>query len=111
MVSIDEATTWALALPEAVQQPHFEKLSFRVKKKIFATLDTVNQRVVLKLSEIDQSVFCKFDNTIIYPVPGAWGKQGWTIIELKKVRKSMFKDALQQSYSLVAPKSFSQQIK
>lgn len=110
MVSIYEATTWALALPEAVQQPHFEKTSFRVKKKIFATLDTVHQRVVVKLSEIDQSVFCKYDKTVVYPVPGAWGKQGWTIVELKKVRKSMFKDALHQSYSLVAPKSLSQQI-
>ena len=110
MVSIYEATTWALALPEAVRQPHFEKISFRVRKKIFATLDTEKQRVVLKLSEIDQSVFCKYDKTVVYPVPGAWGKQGWTIVELKKVRKSMFKDALRQSYALVAPKSLSQQI-
>jgi predicted DNA-binding protein (MmcQ/YjbR family) len=111
MVSANEVTAWALALPEAVQQPHFEKASFRVKKKIFATLDSAHQKTVLKLSEIDQSVFCKYDNRTIYPVPGAWGKQGWTIIELKKVRKSMFKDALQLAYCLVAPKGLAKQVR
>ena len=111
MVSANEVTAWALALPEAVQQPHFEKTSFRVKRKIFATLDTAHQKVVVKLSEIDQSVFCKYDKGVVYPVPGAWGKQGWTIIVLKKVRKSMFRDALLLSYCLVAPKSLSQQVK
>ena len=39
MVTIKEATTWALAYPEAVEMPHFEKTSFRVKKKIFGNLD------------------------------------------------------------------------
>ena len=109
MVTNNEVVTWALTLPEAVQQPHFEKASFRVKKKIFATLDTLKKRVVVKLSEVDQSVFCKYDAEIIYPVPGGWGKQGWTIIELKKVRKTMFKDALLTSYCLVAPKNLAQQ--
>jgi len=111
MVSANEVTNWALAFPEAVQLPHVEKTSFRVKKKIFITLDTVKQRAVVKLSENDQSVFCKYDNSIILPVPGAWGKQGWTIIELKKVSKTMFKDALQLSYCLVAPKLLSEQVR
>lgn len=101
MVTIDEVTTWALALPEAVQLPHFEKTSFRVKKKIFATLDDARHRAVVKLSEVDQSVFCAPAPGIIYPVPGAWGKQGWTIIELRKVRKTIFKDALHTAYETV----------
>ncbi len=111
MVSANEVTAWALAFPETVQLPHFEKTSFRVKKKIFVTLDTMKQRAVVKLSEIDQSVFCKYDNSIIFPVPGAWGKQGWTIIELKKVRKAMFKDALQLAYCMVAPKALSEMVR
>ena len=110
MVSVNEATKWAMELPEAVQLPHFEKTSFRVRKKIFATLDTAHQKVVVKLSEVDQSVFSDYDRSVIYPVPGAWGKQGWTVIELKKVRKTMFRDALQTAYSTVAPKVLSAQI-
>lgn len=50
------------------------------------------------LSDIDQSVFCAFDNSIIYPVPNKWGKQGATYVELKKVRKGMLKDMLNQAY-------------
>jgi predicted DNA-binding protein (MmcQ/YjbR family) len=111
MVSTKEVTAWAMAYPETVQLPHFEKTSFRVKKKIFVTLDTMKQRAVVKLSEIDQSVFCKYDNSVIFPVPGAWGKQGWTIVELKKVRKTMFKDALQLAYCLVAPKALSEMVR
>lgn len=103
MVTVKEVHNWALAFPEAVEMPHFEKTSFRVAKKIFATLDVKNQKVVVKLNEIDQSVFSAGD-TGISPVQNAWGKQGWTIIDLKKVRKTLFKDALHTSYCEVAPK-------
>ena len=98
----------ALAYEGAIEQAHFEKTSFRVKKKIFATMDEKKQQVVLKLSEIDQSVFSAFDATAVYPVPGAWGKKGWTIVELKLVRKDLFEDALNCSYRNVAPRKLAE---
>jgi predicted DNA-binding protein (MmcQ/YjbR family) len=101
MVTADEIQAWALALPDAVQLPHFEKTSFRIKKKIFATLDGKTNRLVVKLSEVDQSVFGSYDPNIIHPVPGAWGKQGYTIIELKRVRKDVCREALRISYEYV----------
>jgi predicted DNA-binding protein (MmcQ/YjbR family) len=104
MVRINTFRELALALDNAVEQPHFEKTSFRVNKKIFATLDSKNKRVVIKLTEIEQSVFCSFDSSIIYPVEGAWGKQGWTAVELDKVRKSMLADALTSSYNNASAK-------
>jgi predicted DNA-binding protein (MmcQ/YjbR family) len=103
MVTVKEVQKWALAFPEAVEMPHFEKTSFRVAKKIFATLDKKNQKTVIKLNEVDQSVFSN-EKAGISPLPNKWGKQGWTIIDLKKVRKSLFKDALMTSYNEVAPK-------
>jgi predicted DNA-binding protein (MmcQ/YjbR family) len=99
MVSAETFRQLALSLPEAIEQPHFEKASFRANKKIFATLDVKNNRACLMLSEVDQSVFSAFDKSIIYPVPNKWGKQGATFIELKTVRKDMLKDALQQAYN------------
>ena len=33
-----EARKFALSLPEATEEPHFEKSSFRVRGKIFATV-------------------------------------------------------------------------
>lgn len=107
MISIAACIKMALSFEEAVQQPHFEKTSFRINKKIFATLDTEKEQVVLKLSEIDQSVFCAFDPAVVYPVPGAWGQQGWTIMVLKDLRKEMLMDALTLSYVIAAPKRLS----
>ncbi|GAB1446632.1 MAG: MmcQ/YjbR family DNA-binding protein [Cyclobacteriaceae bacterium] len=104
MVSIDTFYTLALSFPDASELSHFEKRSFRVNKKIFITLDIINKRAVVKLSPIDQSVFCEFDKDAIYPVKGAWGKQGWTAVELKKVNKSMMVDLLTLSYDLVKTK-------
>ncbi|MEQ1585389.1 MAG: MmcQ/YjbR family DNA-binding protein [Cyclobacteriaceae bacterium] len=111
MVSIDTFRKLALSFGEVVEQPHFEKPSFRVNNKIFATLDQKNETVTLKLSEIDQSVFCSFDKSVIYPVSSIWGQQGWTIVELKAVRRDMFKDALTVSYCNVAPKRLSKKYK
>ena len=101
MVTAETFRLLALSFPGTVEQPHFEKTSFRVKKKIFATLSIESNKAVLKLSLIDQSVFCAFDKSIIYPVIGSWGKQGWTVVELKKIRKPMLKDALSTAYSEV----------
>jgi hypothetical protein len=58
---------------------------------------------MVKLSLTDQSVFCSYDNSIIYPVPGGWGRQGSTFIELKKIKKGMLKDALTTAFCNVAP--------
>lgn len=111
MVTINTFRKLALSFPEATEEPHFEKTSFRVKKKIFATYDDKNKRSCIKLSEIDQDVFSLTDRTMIYPVPNKWGKQGWTFIELKKVHKDVFADALTTAYCEVAPEKLANQIR
>ena len=111
MVIVETFKTLALSFPEVVELPHFDLTSFRVKKKIFATLSLEKQRAMLRLSLVDQSVFCSFDKEIIYPVPGTWGKNGATYFELKKIKKEMLKDALAQAYCNVAPKSLIGKIK
>jgi predicted DNA-binding protein (MmcQ/YjbR family) len=104
MVSIETFRTMALALPAADEAPHFEKTSFSIHTKIFATLNVAENRCCVKLSPIDQSVFCLYDKTVIYPVPNKWGTQGWTLINLAKVKKAMLKDALTTAYNEVASK-------
>lgn len=101
MVEIEKFRKLALALPGAEEQPHFENQSFRVKKKIFATLNIKENRACVKLSEIDQSVFCSFREDVIYPVPNKWGKQGWTLINLANVEPEMCEDAITTAYETV----------
>lgn len=104
MVDISYFRQLALSFPDTVELPHFELTSFRVKKKIFATYWPKENRAMLKLSLVDQSVFCAYDKTIFFPVPGGWGKKGATFVALKKVRKDMFKDALTTAYNGLAKK-------
>lgn len=111
MVTLETLRNLALSFPETTEEPHFEKLSFRVKKKIFATYDNKNKRACIKLSEIDQDVFASADKGTIYPVDNKWGKQGWTIIEMKKVNKDLFTDVLTTAYCKVAPKKLADQIR
>ena len=101
MVPIDTVRKLALSLPDTQEAPHFEKTSFRAKKKIFVTLDEKSGVATFKFSEIDQSVFCTVDKSAIYPVPNKWGKSGWTHMVLSKVTKSLVKDALQKAYEEV----------
>ena len=108
MVTIETLRKLALSFPEATEDPHFEKTSFRIKKKIFATYDDKLKRSCIKLSAIDQDVFSSADKTIIYPVDNKWGKQGWTLIEMQKVHKDLFVDAIITAYCEVAPKKLSE---
>lgn len=105
MVSIATARKLALSLPEAEEHSHFHLPDFRVKKKIFASLHEDKNLVMVRLSVIDQSVFCAIDPTIIYPVPGGWGRKGATFVNLKIVKKEILMDALTTAWKTVAPVS------
>jgi hypothetical protein len=103
MITIEQARKAALSLPETEEKPHFDLTSFRIKNKIFATIHADKNYVMVKLSAIDQSVFCAFNKEVIFPVPGGWGKHGATFINLKKVKKSMLLDALSTAWKTTAP--------
>ncbi len=103
-MDVNKFAETALSFPNAESQPHFEKHSFRVNKKIFATLDINKQTVSLKLPLPEQSVFIAFDAETFTPANGAWGKQGWTLVQLQTVREDMLLDALDLAYNLVNSK-------
>ena len=103
MITVSKARELALALPEVEEKSHFNQPDFRVKGKIFAVLHAERNEIMVKLSIIDQSVFCAIDKNVIYPVPGGWGRKGATLINLKKVRRSIFLDALTIAWKTTAP--------
>lgn len=111
MVTIETLRKIALSFPEATEEPHFEKTSFRVKKKIFASYDASKKRACIKLSEIDQNVFSNSNKKLIFPLDNKWGKQGWTLIEMDSINEDLFTDALTTSYCEVAPKKLAEQIR
>lgn len=104
MQDLDTIKAIVSSFPEVTEEPHFEKTSFRVRKKIFCTYDDKDRIAVIKLSSVDQHVFSSAPGNAIYAVPNKWGNQGWTCIVLQKVKKALLRDALTTAYCEVAPK-------
>ena len=107
MVSNTDFSKLALSFQEVTEEPHFEKASYRIRKKIFATIQKDNSIGCLKLTEVDQSVYCEIDKSIIYPVPNKWGKQGWTYVDLGQINKKLLKEMMTKAYCSVAPEALS----
>ena len=110
MINLEALRQTALSLPGVTEAPHFEKTSFRVNKKIFATMAAGSTIATVMLSTADQDIFCTFDNTVIYPVPNKWGQKGATHINLLKVREDMLTDLLKTAYRKAAPRELAEKV-
>ena len=101
----DDIRALALTLPEVVEAPHFEKTSFRVRGKIFATLTADGEILVLKLPvEIKESLL-QSDPDAIVPLPGAWDRGGWTQVAIQSMETAKLADLVCLAWRQVAPKS------
>jgi hypothetical protein len=111
MTSTDTIRRIALSFPETDEKPHFEKPSFRVKGKIFVVHNVAMNRITVKLSEVEQSIFCAFDHSMVYKVPNKWGNQGWTLVELENAPLELLEAIIMESYCENAPKKLAEQVK
>ncbi|WP_437937774.1 MmcQ/YjbR family DNA-binding protein [Sorangium sp. So ce341] len=102
MVSSDELRKLALSLPEAEEQDHFGKPSFRVRGKIFATHWVAQEQAVLKLSLEEQDSLVQAQPDVFSVTP--WGHQGWTRVELRRVDPALLEELLVGAFRRVAPK-------
>lgn len=103
MIKAETFRKLAMAFEEVREDKHHDIVSFKVKGKIFATLNAPHFRGCVRLSAVDQDVFCAFTDEVMYRVPNAWAKYGWTNINLKRIRKEMLLDALTSAYCFTAP--------
>jgi hypothetical protein len=101
MLSREQARSLALALPEAVEQDHHGRPSFRVATKIFATLwDEDHMNVMLDEGGI---------RTAIHRDPKAfeevwWGKRLAAVrVDLRRVDAGPLRDLLEEAWELKAP--------
>jgi len=77
-----------------IEYDHFDKPAYKVKKKIFATLWLDEKRAVVKLSKLNKPIFCEENHPAIFPVKGAWGKFGWTYVNLNEIKEAVLKKLL-----------------
>jgi hypothetical protein len=96
----------ALALSDAVESAHHGKADFRVGKRIFATLGHPDENWgTVKLTAEQQSMLVEAEPDIFRPVPGGWGKQGYTNVRLETANAATLKSALTMAWKNVAPKA------
>ena len=94
----------ALSLPEAEEKAHFGKADFRVRNKIFATLKDGATGVV-KMTREQQDMLTSAEPVIFAAIPGGWGFQGWTAVNLDNTDEAAVKSALTTAWRNVAPKT------
>lgn len=76
----EDVRALALLLPETVEGAHQGHPDFRVGGRIYATLWTDEERVVVKLAPETQAIMVEAEPDAFEPVTGSWGARGWTSV-------------------------------
>jgi hypothetical protein len=100
MITPNQLRQFALSMPEAEEKPHFERTSFRVRNKIFATMGERN--AVLKLTVEEQTALVAAAPDTFY-LPG-WNHQGWTGVMLAIIDTEEMRQLIITAWKNVAPK-------
>ena len=94
----------ALALPEACEAPHFDRASFSVGKKIFATMTADGKEAMVRVAP-----FARLEALIETYPETFFSHGGWTIrlgalgVRLAKVDRALLRELLVDSWERVAP--------
>jgi len=103
-----EARAFALSLPEVTEEPHFEKTSFRVRGKIFATLPPEGEYIHLFLDEI-------LVHALVSEDPGTFEELRWgsrligTRARIAAVGPERLRELLEEAWRHKAPKRLAQE--
>ena len=104
----DDIRRLALSLPEALEHPHFDRASFRVRGKIFVTLPPTGEdgvcKVVLKLPALVKESLQQTDPAAIVSL-GNWDKGGWTQLDIGRMDAARLADLIRLAWRQVAPKT------
>jgi hypothetical protein len=94
----------ALSLPEAHEAPHFERASFRVGKKIFATLTDGGEAMVRVLPPERLFALLSGRPDVFFDFGGWTVRHGSLGVKLAKVDAALMRELLIDSWAKVAPK-------
>jgi hypothetical protein len=96
----------ALSLPEACESSHVGHPDFRVRKRIFATLNYPNAAWgMVKLTPAEQELFVRSHPLVFKPVRGGWGLKGATSVKLRTATIPILRPALMAAWKNAAPPS------
>ncbi len=85
MMELEEARRFALSLPETTEEPHFDKVSFRVRGKIFATVPPDEEHLHVLVDEDEARAAVAEDSNAFEEL--WWGKR-LTGVRCQPLRRS-----------------------
>ena len=101
----------ALSFPEAVEASHVGHPDFRVRGKIFATLDYPSSEygVLILTPDKQQELIGRYPEAFLQ-VKGGWGKRGSTQVLLRAATRDVLEPAMRAAWRKSAPKKLLQSI-
>ena len=94
MATAEDLRAAALALAGTVEVPHVDRRAFRVAR-IYATLAADGRTANLLFTPEDQALKCLVAPEAFAPVPGGWGRMGWTTATLAALTRVELESALE----------------
>jgi hypothetical protein len=96
---------FALSLPEASEQPHFERTSFRVGSKIFATMTADGTEAMVRVvpPERLEALIAGFPG-VFFDYGGWTARMGALGVKLREVEPGLMRELVTRSHELVAPR-------
>lgn len=99
MISAARFRELALSFEGAFEVPHMERAAFRTARRIFATLPPDGASANLLLDRDLQEAVCEMLPEAFVPVPGGWGRMGYTTVNLRVVSEVDLVRALTEAHA------------
>jgi hypothetical protein len=88
----------ALALPDVVEYPHFDRRAFKARIT-FSTLAPDGASANLKFSPDEQEFKCLLAPEAFAPIANAWGRKGWALATLAALSEDELRAAREMAFA------------
>jgi hypothetical protein len=96
----------ALALEQAHEEPHFERTSFRVGKKIFATMTANGSEAMVKVAPPEKLEALLASKPKVFFGYGGWTTKGGALgVRLDAIEPELLKELVVASHAQIATKT------
>lgn len=107
-MTLEQVRTFALSLPDAHEEPHFDRTSYRVRGKIFVTARPSEDHVNVFVPEAARGV--ALDTHPAFVSELLWGKKPVGLrVELAGLPAAVMKELVRSAWESKAPKKVAQQ--
>lgn len=104
MLTADDFRDAALSMNGVVERAHMGHPDFRANGRIFASLSANEESGALKLTPEEQRELMRSHGKVFTPAAGAWGRQGWTVVQLDPADEASVRGAMLLAWQGVVSK-------